>query len=94
MVDEKQLITRLSPGSKALLAQAFPTGSDFEVIVEVVRQSDGALLVSRYLRRRDNGGIHGSETCFYCDGKLLGCIKCPNNDPLANCTTGQIGCSS
>ena len=84
--------TKLRKGQKGIgsVRIELPNGDAIEL--DVYTQPDGGTYTTQYYARR-NGGVKPGETCFYCDGKKLGCITCPKGQsPSGNCINGTTSC--
>ena len=82
-----KVLARMPFASSSVL---LPDGSTLLTKVDV--QEDGGFYVGQYVIARD-GGIKAGETCFWCDGKKLGCITCgPGSSPHGNCVDRTIKC--
>ena len=67
-----------------------PKGRSLEI--DVHTQKDGGVYVTQYLARK-KGGVLGGETCFYCNGVLIGCITCGRGEAtVGNCITKKVSC--
>lgn len=61
-------------------------------MTSVELQEDGGFYIGQYVVARD-GGIKAGETCFWCNGKKLGCLTCPKGQsPHGDCVKGTIKC--
>lgn len=84
--------TKLRKGQKELSSfrVALPNNNSLEF--EIYTQEDGGVYVAQYMQRQ-NGGVEAGETCFYCDGLKIGCVKCGRGETaVGNCITKRAYC--
>lgn len=69
-----------------------PDGS--RIVTEVVQQDLSSVLVGTFYYPAGADDPELSRWCGYCDGVLVGCIDCPNNDPHLDCVNNSLYCRS
>ncbi len=76
---------------RALLASseaALPNGG--KVVTEIIEDGDATIYAS--LHFDPNGVQILGYFCGSCGGVSVGCVECPNNNPVVNCVTRTIYC--
>ena len=64
------------PNGQTIVHEVLKTGDDDIVTANILVGADGKALTSTY--------------CGTCGGVSVGCVDCPNNDPVLDCVTAQF----
>ncbi len=85
---------KLQTNQKLLAENSTDLPDGNRVVTEVVRHGDAGILVGTFFYSQGASEPAMSRWCGYCDGVLVGCVNCPNNDPYVNCVNNTVGCQS
>lgn len=88
-MNENNVNVRAVQNRRLLASMSVQVGSGETLTVDVLEQDDGGVWVVQKAVQV-GGGTKVTTTCFYCAGKLIGCVKCKN--PEGNCITRKVGC--
>jgi len=81
-------------GSQKLLSQNTTNLSNGQkMVTEVVEAGPNQFLTGSILVGADGAVITGTW-CGTCSGQSVGCVNCPNNDPVLDCPNRRIYCAS
>lgn len=84
-------ITILSDGAKLLSENMvdLPTGQ--KMVNEVIQTGEDQFIIGHILVREDGVSVF-STYCGTCSGVSVGCVNCPNNNPVLDCVNRRIYC--
>ena len=61
------------------------------MVTEIMQVGENGIMHIGILTDAD-GSVIVTSACGSCGGKSVGCVVCPNNDPILDCSTGTISC--
>jgi len=85
---------KLAPNQKVLAENPIDLPDGNKIVTEVIKQGDTGIIVGTFYYTRGAANPSIRSWCGYCDGVLVGCVDCPNNDPVLNCIDNTITCGS
>jgi hypothetical protein len=86
-------ITSLADGHLLLAQNSVQLPDGGKIVTEVVQVGESNFITAN-IRYDANGVIIFGTFCGECGGVSVGCVNCPNNDPLLNCVNNTISCYS
>ena len=84
---------KLKAGQRQLSQNTTDLGNGQKMVTEVIQTGPNEFLTGNILIDKDGAVIMGTW-CGTCDGTSVGCVDCPNNDPVLNCVNRTISCAS
>lgn len=65
------------------------------LLIQVITQGDSSdYIVAEHILDNSFAPVTTGKYTGSCDGKVIGSVICPNEDPVLNCVNGTIGCAS
>ncbi len=86
-----QAFTKLKDGQRIVSSAAIALPHGGSIVTEVIGQDQKSFIVGT-IHVAPNGVVTKALYCGYCDGVLIGCVDCPNNQPFLNCATRTVSC--
>lgn len=84
---------KVKAGQKLLSQNTTDLGNGQTMVTEIVQSGPDEFLTGHILVDKDGSVIMGTW-CGTCGGVSIGCVNCPNNDPILNCVNRTITCGS
>ena len=87
------IFTKVSPQQKPLAQNtvALPNGNT--LITEIVQSGPNQYITGTIMLDQNGHRVH-ALWCGSCDGQQVGCVDCPNNDPVLDCVNRTVYCAS
>lgn len=85
--------TKLSDDKKLLSQNTVILPNGNALVTEVILVGDNDFITGSILLGSDDAVISGTW-CGTCSGQSVGCVSCPNNDPVLDCVNRRIYCYS
>lgn len=84
--------TKIRTDQKVLAEHVVELPNGTKILTEIISQGAHGVLVGTFLVQQDEPRL--LSWCGYCDGQLIGCVDCPNKDPVLDCVQRRIYCAS
>jgi hypothetical protein len=85
---------KLGNGEKLVGQSQIDLPNGNRLVTEVIQIDRDSFLIGHVTVAQKDGVVIRGTWCGECAGRSIGCVDCPNNDPVVNCVNGTISCGS